>query len=75
MRPPSMGRIFYHTFPGSDIHMHYALKKNILSALGANDLDAVVSLAASDRKVLSRLVRLAYDKETLVGWRAIKAIG
>ena len=55
--------------------MHYALKKNILSALGSNDLDAVVSLAASDRTVLSRLVRLAYDKETLVGWRAIMSIG
>jgi hypothetical protein len=55
--------------------MHYALKKNILSALGSNDLAAVVSLAANDRKVLSRLVRIAYDKETLVGWRAIMAIG
>jgi len=55
--------------------MHYALKKNILSALGSNDLDAVVSLAAGDRTVLSRLVRLAYDKDTLNGWRAIMAIG
>jgi len=55
--------------------MPHAFKKNILFALESNDLDAVVSLAASDRKVLSRLVRLAYDKETLVGWRAIKAVG
>lgn len=55
--------------------MSHALKKNVLSALESNDLDAVVSLAANDRKVLSRLVRLAYDKETLVGWRAIKAVG
>ncbi len=55
--------------------MPHALKKNILFALGSNDLDAVVALAASDRTVLSRLVRLAYDKETLVGWRAIKAMG
>jgi len=55
--------------------MTHVLKKNILSALGSNDLDAVAALAASDRKVLSRLVRLAYDKETLVGWRAIKAVG
>jgi len=55
--------------------MTHVLKKNILSALGSNDLDAVVALAASDRKVLSRLVRLAYDKETLVGWRAIQAVG
>jgi len=55
--------------------MSHVLKKNILSALESNDLDAVVALAANDRKVLSRLVRLAYDKETLVGWRAIKAVG
>jgi hypothetical protein len=55
--------------------MHYALKKNLLSALESKDLYAVVSLAADDRKVMSQLVRLAYDKETLAGWRAIKAIG
>jgi hypothetical protein len=55
--------------------MSHILKKNIISALESNDLDAVVSLAASDRKVLSRLVRIAYDKETLVGWRAITAVG
>jgi hypothetical protein len=55
--------------------MSLTLKKNVLSALEANDLDAVVSLAVGDRKVLSQLVRLAYDKETLVGWRAIKAVG
>jgi len=55
--------------------MSLTLKKTLLSALESNDLDAVVALAASDRKVLSRLVRLAYDKDTLVGWRAIKAAG
>jgi len=55
--------------------MSHALKKNILSALESNDLDVVVSLATSDRTVLSRLVRIAYDKETLAGWRAIKAVG
>jgi hypothetical protein len=55
--------------------MAHQLKKNVLSALESDDLDAVVSLAAGDRKVLSQLVRLAYDKETLVGWRAIKAVG
>ena len=55
--------------------MSHALKKKILAALESNDLDAVVSLSTGDRTVLSRLVRLAYDKETLVGWRAIKAVG
>jgi hypothetical protein len=55
--------------------MSHSLNKDIHHALESNDLDAVVSLAASDRKVLSRLIRLAYDKETLVGWRAIKSVG
>jgi hypothetical protein len=55
--------------------MSHSLKRTILSALGSNDLDAVVSLAISDRTVLSRLVRIAYDKDTLAGWRAIITVG
>jgi hypothetical protein len=51
------------------------MRKNIAQALEANNLDTVVSLAKQDRKVISRLIRLAYDKETLAGWRAILAIG
>jgi hypothetical protein len=51
------------------------MRKIILQALESNDLDAVVSLAQKSRKALSLLVRMAYDKETLVGWRAIKAAG
>jgi hypothetical protein len=51
------------------------LKKTIHHTLEANDLETVVALAKENRKVLSLLVRAAYDKETLVGWRAIKAIG
>jgi hypothetical protein len=53
----------------------HSLKQQIHHALESNDLDAVVSLVKENRKVLSNLVRMAYDKETLVGWRAIKAIG
>ncbi len=55
--------------------MSQSLKKAILGALEANDLDAVADRARNDRKVLSHLVRIAYDKETLAGWRAIKAVG
>ncbi len=55
--------------------MSQPLKKTIHHALETNDLDAVVSLAKENRRVLSLLVRIAYDKDTLVGWRAIKAIG
>jgi hypothetical protein len=51
------------------------MKQFIQQALERNDLNAVVSLAQRNRRVLSSLVRMAYDKETLVGWRAIKAIG
>jgi len=49
--------------------------KTIRDALAANDLAAVVSLAKTDRKALSCLVRISYDKDTLAGWRAIKAMG
>lgn len=51
------------------------LKQAVTSALEANDFDAVLARALADRKVLSTLVRLAYRKDTLVGWRAIIAIG
>lgn len=51
------------------------LKQSLHAALEKNDLDAVVTLAKADRRALSLLVRLTYDKETLVGWRAIKAVG
>ena len=50
-------------------------KKFILHSLESNDLDAVVSFIRENRKALSLLIRMAYDKETLVGWRAIKAVG
>jgi len=51
------------------------IKRTIQQALEQNDLDAVVSLVQQHRRALSQLVRIAYDKETLAGWRAIKAIG
>ncbi len=50
-------------------------KRFIHSALEDNDLDAVVSFVQEHRKALSLLIRMAYDKESLVGWRAIKAVG
>jgi hypothetical protein len=53
----------------------HELKKTIHRALETNELESVVSFVVKDRKALSMLVRMAYDKETLVGWRAIKAIG
>ena len=55
--------------------MTLGLKKTIHHALELNELETVAEMAKKDRKVLSLLVRLAYDKNTLVGWRAIKAAG
>jgi hypothetical protein len=52
-----------------------ATKKALIQALESNNLAFIASQAKEDRKVMSQLVRLAYDKETLVGWRAIKATG
>jgi len=51
------------------------LRKTLSEALSNNDLDGVTALARQNRRVLSTLVRLAYDKNTLVGWRAIMATG
>ncbi len=51
------------------------LKKTVQRALETNALESLAVLAKEDRKVLSALVRLAYDKDQLIGWRAIKAIG
>jgi hypothetical protein len=50
-------------------------KRAVQQALDENDLERVVALVQQDRKVISLLIRIAYDKETLAGWRAIKAIG
>ncbi len=50
-------------------------KHAVAAALESEDYERVLTLALQSRKILSILVRLAYEKETLVGWRAIKAIG
>jgi hypothetical protein len=49
--------------------------KALKLALEANNLSGVSQIVIEDPKKLSVLVRLAYNKETLVGWRAILAIG
>jgi hypothetical protein len=53
----------------------HTLKNDILHLLESNDLAALIVLASDKPRVLSLLVRISYDKETLVGWRAIKAVG
>lgn len=51
------------------------MKQRLVHALETNDYETVTTLALQSRKVFSVLVRLAYDKTTLIGWRAIRAIG
>jgi hypothetical protein len=51
------------------------MKQAVVTALESNEFETVHRLTLMSRKVLSVLVRLAYDKETLVGWRAIIATG
>ena len=51
------------------------MKRTISIALEKNDYEAVLTYARQSRKALSVLIRLAYDKGTLIGQRAIIAIG
>ncbi len=53
----------------------HSKKEIVCDLLERNEVGSVASLARNDRKIISLLVRLAYEKETLVGWRAIKAVG
>ena len=50
-------------------------KQKIAHYLEANDLLEVANLVVADRKALTHLIRLSYAKDTLVGWRAILAVG
>ena len=50
-------------------------KTTITQLLKANDIASAVAVVAGDRKAFSILARLAYDKDSLVGWRAILVAG
>ena len=50
-------------------------KKTIREALETNNLSNIVSLATANKRVIPQLIRFSYERETLSGWRAIKAIG
>jgi hypothetical protein len=51
------------------------LKKEVKEALEQGDLEAVADLAQQDKAVLRMLVSLAYNKDELLSWRAIEAMG
>lgn len=58
------------------LEMSNSVNRNeIRKHLEENDLQFAVSSLLQDRKTLSVLIRLSYAKDTLVGWRAILAVG
>ena len=51
------------------------LKKRIKEVLEQNAAETLSSLDVSKKHLISALIRLSYDKDTLIGWRAIRAVG
>lgn len=51
------------------------LKKEIKSLLEKKSYDALSRLSLADKKILSSLISLSYDKSSYTSWRAIEAIG
>ncbi len=53
----------------------FALKRELKQKLADNDLDGVAQLARKDRRVINILMSFSYDKDTVLCWRAIRAVG
>lgn len=52
-----------------------SLKKEIKDALLSADFEKVIQIAVNNKKAFRRLISLSYDKEDLLCWRAIEAVG
>lgn len=52
-----------------------SLKEEIRAALSSSDFDKITQCAIHDKKVFSTLISFTYDKENLLCWRAIEAVG
>lgn len=50
-------------------------RERIRAALEANDLSNIIRQYGNKASLLNILTRLSYNKDTLAGWRAIKAMG
>ena len=50
-------------------------RREVITLLEKKQYDALVRLSFSERKILSILISLSYDKENPVSWRAIESIG
>jgi hypothetical protein len=61
--------------PAGDERAVRSLKKEIEGALREGDLERVAHYALFDKKVFRILISLAYDKEDLLCWRSIEAMG
>jgi hypothetical protein len=51
------------------------LKNKIISLLEVKDYAKLKGLSPSDKKVVSILISLSYDKKSYISWRAIESIG
>lgn len=51
------------------------LKAKLRGLLAAGDFDAVVATAGEASRALGLLVALTYDRDPVVGWRAVEALG
>lgn len=51
------------------------MKKAIRELLERRDLDALADLAGRKHRILNALVALTFDRDPLVGWRAVEAMG
>ncbi|MBI5869853.1 MAG: hypothetical protein HZB44_02680 [Actinobacteria bacterium] len=55
--------------------MAASLKIELRQALLAGDYERIAALAQDDKRTFSKLVALAYNKDDLLCWRAIEAMG
>jgi hypothetical protein len=51
------------------------LKKEIIALLEKKSYDSLSRLSLADKKIISSLISLSYDKNTHTSWRAMEAIG
>lgn len=56
-------------------HIISTLKSKIVSALVARDFDTLANMALQDRRVFTKLMALALDKEDVTCWYAIEGMG
>jgi hypothetical protein len=52
-----------------------AVKKKLADLLANGNYDEVSRLALDDKKIISRLISLTYDKDKALSWHAMEAIG